>query len=62
MNVQDLIKHFGTQAQAAKAIGYTRQAVHRWQSVGIPMPVQCLYEIRTNGKIKADRAARKAVA
>jgi hypothetical protein len=62
MDIQDLIRHYGTQAKAAEAIGYTRQAIHRWKSVGIPMEAQCFYEIKTNGKIKADRAAIKASA
>lgn len=60
MKTEDLIQHYGSQAAAAKAIGFTRQAVSRWRRVGIPMPIQCMFEIRTNGKLKADRAEKQA--
>lgn len=62
MKIQDLITHYGTQSAAAKAVGYTRQAVNRWRKAGIPMPIQCMYEIRTNGALKADKQAEREAA
>ena len=36
MTFDDLVKSFGTQATAAKALEVTPQAINRWKDTGIP--------------------------
>lgn len=55
MEIDDLKRHFGSLAGAARAIGRTRQLVNGWRRAGeIPMQWQCVYEIVTNGALRAD--------
>ena len=52
MNYDDLMAHYGSFARAAKALGKTRQAVHRYKKNGIPLPVQYQFQVITRGKVR----------
>jgi hypothetical protein len=55
MTYDELIRHYGTAASAARALGYDhRQRVHKWKSGGIPLGEQALIEILSSGVLKAD--------
>jgi|DEB0MinimDraft_10_1074344.scaffolds.fasta_scaffold134013_1 hypothetical protein len=56
MTYKQLIRHYGTQVNAAKAIGVTKGAVCQWQHTGVPILRQYQVELLTNGKLKADKA------
>lgn len=64
MTYDELIAHFGTAAEAARALGYDhRQRVHKWKESGIPREEQALIEIVTGGRLTADVApATRAIA
>jgi hypothetical protein len=53
MKYKDLIKHFGTEADAARAINENRQTVNRWKRL-IPIDKQINIEVITQGELKAD--------
>lgn len=54
MTFEQVIKHFGSEVLAAKALGFTRQAVNLWKTNGIQRRTQELIEMKTRGKLKAD--------
>ena len=55
MTPHQLIKHYGSAAKAAAALGTDRQVVHGWKKRGsIPLDQQCRYEVLTEGKLIAD--------
>jgi hypothetical protein len=54
MTYADLIKHFGSQGAAARALGLSQPSVCDWQEKGIPLPRQAQYEIITDGALKAE--------
>lgn len=57
MTYDQLIEHFGTAADAARALGYEhRQRVQKWKLTGIPREEQALVELVTAGKLTADIA------
>lgn len=67
MTYEDLISHYGTQKAAGEALraidgkGVTQASVSEWKERGeIPHPRQCQYEVLTKGRLKANRAYRKA--
>lgn len=53
MKTQDAIKHFGSAAKLAKALGIWKTAVSQW---GETVPPRRAYEIErlTGGELKAD--------
>jgi DNA-binding transcriptional regulator YdaS (Cro superfamily) len=54
MNIDKVIKYFGSQAQAAAAIGCSQPAISNWKSRGhIPELQQLRIEHVTKGKLKA---------
>lgn len=54
MTFLQLIKHFGTQLQAAKAIGCSQPTLSNWKARGrIPLLQQMRIELITEGKLKA---------
>jgi len=54
MKIQELIKHYGSQANIAREFGYTRQAVSYWFRIGaIPFRTQLMIQAATLGKFKA---------
>lgn len=57
MTHQDLVDHFGNANKAAKALGYSRQAVSQWKSNGIPFEAQYRIQMKTKGRLRADLGA-----
>ncbi len=55
MRYSDLIKHYGTVAEAAKKLGFTRAAIYYWRNNTIPKRTQGLIESLTGGKLKAGK-------
>jgi hypothetical protein len=68
MTYDDLIKHYGTQAEAGKALKelegrkLAQSSVSEWKEKGIPPARQAQYELITRGRLKADRPYRKRAA
>lgn len=54
MTHQDLVDEFGGGSKAAKALGYSRQAVSQWKTKGIPFEAQFRIQMKTKGRLKAD--------
>lgn len=51
----DLISHYKTESDAARAIDVPRQTVHRWKKAGVvPLEQQVKYEVASNGNLRAD--------
>lgn len=61
MKYSDLIKHYGSEAKAAREIGKNRQTVNRWKKA-IPLDEQIKIEVLLNGSLRADlpKIVRKA--
>ena len=55
MTANQLIKHFGSAAKAAKALGYNRQSIYDWKKTGIPLRTQAWIQVETGGVFKADK-------
>jgi DNA-binding transcriptional regulator YdaS (Cro superfamily) len=53
MTYDQLIKHYGTQAAAAQALGLSQPSVWAWKDRTIPYDRQCQIQVATNGKLKA---------
>ncbi len=50
----DVIHHFGSQADLSRALGVSRAAVAQWKAIGGFPPKQCfIIEDLTGGKFKA---------
>ena len=64
MTHQDLVGLFGNASKAAKALGYSRQAVSQWKERGIPFEAQYRIQMKTKGRLRADlnALARKRAA
>jgi hypothetical protein len=60
MNYVDLVEEFGNASRAAKALGYSRQALSRWRSAGIPFESQYRIELKLRGKLKAQLPEQEA--
>lgn len=55
MTYDQIIKHYGTQAKAARAIGVVTQMLVGWNNRNtVPLDKQCLYEVDSAGRLKAD--------
>jgi hypothetical protein len=53
MTHDDLVSLYGTASKAAKALGFSRQAISRWKGVGIPFESQYRIQMKTKGRLKA---------
>jgi DNA-binding transcriptional regulator YdaS (Cro superfamily) len=53
MTFNQIVKHFGTAAEAARKLGISRAAVSFWKTHGIPHSKQLHIELVTDGKLKA---------
>ncbi|AKG19266.1 hypothetical protein AAX09_07640 [Moraxella bovoculi] len=60
MTVQDLMVFHGckTQLQLCEKIQVSRVTLWKWEKQGIPFRTQAGFEVRTNGKLKADRQTK----
>lgn len=55
MTYSDLVRHYGSEANAARARSIDRQRVHGWKRRGrIPTDDQIAYEVLTGGELRAD--------
>jgi DNA-binding transcriptional regulator YdaS (Cro superfamily) len=56
MDINKVIKHFGSQVALAKAISATQPAISNWKKRNkIPALQQLRIEAATGGKVKADK-------
>lgn len=63
MKTEQLIKFFGSQANAARQMSVSRAAVSQWVAAGVvPKSRQYQAEILTGGALKANPAKKKAEA
>ena len=62
MTYEQLIAHFGSQAEAARVIGIKPPSVCEWQKNGIPELRQIQIERLTKGKLRADKASDREAA
>ena len=54
MKLNDVIRYFGDEREAAYRLGYSVQAIHHWKNNKvIPDKAQRLIQLVTNGKLKA---------
>lgn len=61
MNLNELIKYFGSQRRASLAIGRTKQASSLWKKRGfIPFDAQKEFEIISNGELIAEDREKMA--
>jgi DNA-binding transcriptional regulator YdaS (Cro superfamily) len=60
MTFNQLVKHYGSQAAAARALGIKPPSVAEWKESGIPLPRQAQYEVLTNGVLQAERPSQTA--
>jgi hypothetical protein len=62
MSPQDVIEHFGTLSNAARALEVQPSSVHEWKTKGeIEITRQALIEIVTRGRLRADRRKLRAL-
>lgn len=60
MTYNQLIKRFGSQSAAGKALGYRQSTVANWKRRGaIPVLAQLRIEVATGGALKAARGLLK---
>lgn len=63
MTPQDLLTHFGTQAEIARVLGCKQPSVCEWFDNGVvPEGRQYQIEIATSGALKADKPANRSPA
>jgi hypothetical protein len=56
MDYTDLIAVFKNANKASEKIGFSRQAISKWKKQGrIPLGSQYVIQLRTNGRLRADR-------
>lgn len=62
MNTSDVIRYFGSQSAAAKALGITRSAISQWGDL-VPLATAARLEKLTNNrlKIEIEAYARRSV-
>jgi DNA-binding XRE family transcriptional regulator len=53
MRTDHIIDHFGSRAKVAEAIGYSRQAIYRWERY-VPEAAAYRIEAATKGLFKVD--------
>ena len=54
MTYDDLIQHYGSQIEIARALGVAPPSVHGWQYTGVPPLRQLQIEGLTRKKLRAD--------
>ena len=53
MKKDKVIKHYGSAANAARALGISRQAIEQWPET-VPYLRACHIQVATKGKLKVD--------
>jgi hypothetical protein len=54
MTYTQLVKKYGNANRAAKILGFSRQALSRWKTGGIPFESQYRIQQKTRGRLRAD--------
>lgn len=54
---KDAIRHFGSIAKLAAAIGYTPQAIYKWGRI-VPLRAQYIVQVASGGALKAEERVR----
>jgi DNA-binding transcriptional regulator YdaS (Cro superfamily) len=57
MTYDELIDHFGSQAEAARSLGLKQPSISEWKKRGIPPLRQLDIQRRTRGRLRADTTA-----
>ncbi len=57
MTYDQVIEHFGSQADAARGLGLSQPSVWAWKTAGIPIERQIDIEVKTKGALRADLPA-----
>ena len=47
MTHHELVTYYGTATEAAKQVGYSKQALSLWKKTGIPFDVQYRVQLKT---------------
>ena len=55
MTYDQLVKHFGSEAEAARVLIIPQSTINAWSVNGIPHWRQSTIEFATNGKLRADK-------
>ena len=55
MTYDDLIQHYGSQAEAARALGLKPPSLAEWKESTIPYDRQCQIQIATGNRLTARR-------
>lgn len=55
MTYDDLIQHYGSQAEAARALGLKPPSISEWKEATIPYDRQCQIQIATGNRLTARR-------
>jgi DNA-binding transcriptional regulator YdaS (Cro superfamily) len=59
---EDLQRKYGNDSNIARALGVSRQLVFHWKRKGIPYGRQCMIQLATKGRLRADEPKREDVA
>lgn len=59
MTYDELVEEYGNASQAASALGFSRQALSRWKTAGIPFESQFRIQMKTRGRLKANLPAER---
>lgn len=55
MTYDQLIAHYGSQAETARALGLKQPSIAEWKQATIPYDRQCQIQINTGGRLLARR-------
>lgn len=55
MTYDQVVKHFGTEAEAARVLLIPQTTINAWSQNGIPHWRQANIEVATNGKLRATK-------
>jgi len=58
MTYSQLVKHYGSEAEAVRALGIPQSTINFWRKNDIPPWRQSHIEHATNGKLRADKFKR----
>ena len=62
MTFADLQRKYGTDSNIARAFDVSRQLVFHWKKKGIPYGRQCMIQLATKGRLRAEEPRREGVA
>jgi hypothetical protein len=59
MKLDELIQEYGSEIKVAAELGFSHQSVKNWKddNGNIPFNSQCVIEVKTKGKFKAEQNA-----